>query len=182
MTQTALRRLSIDARHILTGLVLAGIVIAPARAADPPHAVETFGVWETVIGAEAGKKVCYMGSVPDKSGGRYAARGKSATLVTHRPGDQAFDVVSVEAGYTYAKGANVEVVIGDQKFELFTDGGQAWAQDAKADKALVEAMRKGRSMIIKGTSSRGTSTEDTYSLSGFTAAYQAIGKSCDVKS
>jgi hypothetical protein len=36
-------------------------------------------------------------------------------------------------------------------------------------------------MIITGFSSRGTKTIDTYSLSGFTAAYTAIGKACGVK-
>jgi hypothetical protein len=33
-------------------------------------------------------------------------------------------------------------------------------------------------MIVKGTSSRGTLTTDTYSLSGFTAAFNAISKAC----
>ena len=163
---------------MLIGVALAG---AGAQAAEPAPAVEKFGEWETVVATEAGKKVCYMGSIPDKAEGRYAARGKTATLVTHRPAEQAFDVVSIEAGYTYAKGTEVEVAIGDQKFQLFTDGGQAWAKDAKTDKTLVEAMRRGRSMTVKGTSSRGTVTEDGYSLAGFTAAYQAVAKACDVK-
>jgi hypothetical protein len=33
-------------------------------------------------------------------------------------------------------------------------------------------------MVIKGTSSRGTLTTDTYSLAGFTAAYNAIEQAC----
>ena len=33
-------------------------------------------------------------------------------------------------------------------------------------------------MVVKGTSSRGTVTTDTYSLRGFTAAYDAISGAC----
>ena len=46
---------------------------------------------------------------------------------------------------------------------------------------IVKAMIQGARMIIKGTSSSGTQTTDTYSLKGFTAAYKAINKACKVK-
>jgi hypothetical protein len=36
-------------------------------------------------------------------------------------------------------------------------------------------------MIVDGVSSRGTSTHDTYSLLGFTAAHNAINKTCPRK-
>ena len=39
-------------------------------------------------------------------------------------------------------------------------------------------MKKGNRMVVKGTSSRGTLTTDTFSLKGFTKAYGAIGKAC----
>jgi len=40
-------------------------------------------------------------------------------------------------------------------------------------------MRAGLTMVVKGTSSRGTLTTDTYSLRGFTAAYDAMQKACE---
>ena len=42
-------------------------------------------------------------------------------------------------------------------------------------------MKGGLAMIVAGISSRGTLTTDTYSLNGFTAAYDAITKACGVK-
>jgi hypothetical protein len=42
-------------------------------------------------------------------------------------------------------------------------------------------MRNGSAMVIKGTSNRGTTTTDTYSLSGTSQAYEAINKACNVK-
>jgi invasion protein IalB len=50
--------------------------------------------------------------------------------------------------------------------------------DKDADKKLVQAMVKGSTMVVQGTSARGNNTKDTYSLSGFTRAYQAIRQAC----
>ena len=54
----------------------------------------------------------------------------------------------------------------------------AWTSDPEIDGMLIKAMQRGTTMIIKGVSSRGTNTKDTYSLRGFTAAYKAISKVC----
>jgi hypothetical protein len=43
---------------------------------------------------------------------------------------------------------------------------------------LVAAMRSGSTMSVQGTSSRGTVSTDTYSLSGVSAALDAIAKEC----
>jgi hypothetical protein len=42
-------------------------------------------------------------------------------------------------------------------------------------------MRAGRTMIVKGVSSKDTETTDTYSLLGFTAAHNAINDACNVE-
>jgi hypothetical protein len=39
-------------------------------------------------------------------------------------------------------------------------------------------MKAGKSLKVKGTSWRGTTTEDTYSLVGISAALAAIDKAC----
>ena len=39
-------------------------------------------------------------------------------------------------------------------------------------------MKKGNKLIVKGQSSRGTDTIDTYTLSGFTLAYNQLFKDC----
>jgi hypothetical protein len=42
-------------------------------------------------------------------------------------------------------------------------------------------MMKGTTMVVEGTSSRGSKTKDTYSLSGFGKMYQTISQACGVK-
>lgn len=156
------------------------MILLAASNAFAEKLVGNFGDWSAFVDGKGKSKICYVASVPKKETGKYKSRGNSYILVTHRPRNKARDVVELRAGYTYKKGSNVALVVGDKKFGLFTDGGTAWARDPKTDAAVAKAMIKGKDMIVKGTSSRGTNTVDTYSLIGFTAAYRAIGKACGV--
>lgn len=155
-------------------------VLAPAYAQET-KLIGSFGDWEAYQESEGGKIVCYIGSEPKKSMGKYKTRGDAYVLVTHRPAEKTTHVVSVKAGYTFQNGSEVDVAIGNQNFRLFTDAGHAFAYDKKADKDMGKAMARGAKMIVKGISSRGTKTTDIYSLIGFSAALKAIGKACKVK-
>lgn len=150
---------------------------APA-VADEIVTLGTFNDWTAYQTTQAGKKLCYMASVPTKTQGKYKKRGDIFAMVDHRPAEKKFDTVSIRAGYRYKEDSTVTVKIGSQTFDLFTNGDTAWAFDAAGDRALVRAMKKGRKMIVKGVSSRGTKTTDTFSLLGFTAAHRAIDKAC----
>ena len=138
----------------------------------------TFNDWAAFSYTEGNSPVCYIGSRPVKEEGKYTKRGDVAVLVTHRPSAGTKDVVSVIAGYTYKSGSKVTIGIGGRSFDLFTKDDNAWARDAATDSALVNAMIRGARMVVKGTSSRGTVTTDTYSLKGFTAAHKAAMKEC----
>lgn len=164
--------------HRLLTIVAAilALTVAHGAAAQEAKHLGSFGDWEAF--AAEGGAYCYAGSKPTKQEGKYASRGDAFLLVTNRPKEKSFDVVSIEAGYTYKEGSEAAVTIAGQNFTLFTHGGQAWARDPAGDAALVKAMRAGAAMVVVGTSSRGTRTTDTYSLKGFSAAHQAIGKAC----
>ena len=140
-----------------------------------------FGDWSAFAIKEGGKPVCYAGSEPQKAVGKYTKRGDTFILVTHRPAEKSFGVFSLKAGYTYKTKSEVDVAVGNFKQLLFTDKEHAWGYDGKADKALVNALKQGSTLVVKGVSSRGTATTDTYSLKGFTAAYAAASKACGIK-
>jgi invasion protein IalB len=160
---------------------LLGVVAAlPAAQAQGIKRVGSFGDWSAFQFSEDGSPACYMSSEPTKASGDYTKRGEIFAIVTHRPAEKRIGEVSIIAGYAYKKGSMVAVAIGNQKFELFTQEDGAWALDAPSDKKLIQAMKKGNRMVVKGTSTRGTVTTDTYSLKGFTKAYRAIGKACGI--
>jgi len=167
---------------LLVAALAVGAGGAGAQTAAPASGfIDNFDDWSAFSEQENGKPLCYIASLPKKSEGDYSQRGDTYMLVTHRPAEKATGEVSVRAGYTYREGSEVEARIdGGGAFMLFTDQGFAWARDTRTDRALIAAMRAGATLVVKGTSSRGTLTTDTYSLKGFTAAYEAINKACGV--
>lgn len=172
-------------RHSIAATVfVVAIVLAAADAGAEQRVIGTFTDWTAFVDQENGNRLCYIGAAPEQEEGDYTRRGNTYTLVTIRPQAHSHGVVTVEAGYPYRDGSTVTVEIDGNAFELYTrnrdgDGmGDAWAFGDDGDKALVRAMRAGRTMVVKGTSSRGTRTTDTYSLLGFTAAYNAMEQAC----
>ena len=149
-----------------------------AANAQDVKALGTFGKWIAATYQEGGRQVCYMSAEPEKSDGNYKARGKPTLLITHRPGEKAFDIVSMVAGYQYLGDSDAVVAVAGKRFKLFTNGDRAWARDAQTDKTLVQTLAKGTSATINGTSNRNNVTTDTFSLKGFAAAYKAIGDAC----
>ena len=147
-------------------------------AAATPQILGEYGDWIAYYYRDNAGPVCYMASTPKKDEGKYSKRGDIFVVVTHRPNEKSYDVVNINAGYTYKKNAQVELKIGAKTFYLFTDGDKAWAMKDKDDKDIVSAMKRGSRMIVDGVSSRGTKTKDTYSLTGFTSAYKAISNKC----
>lgn len=172
-----------DMRYLFRRLAFVFFVLVLIAAARPVLAqgVERIGDykdWSAYKFSEDGKPACYIASQPKKAVGKYKKRGDIFATVTHRPAEKSRDVVSIEAGYSYKKDSTVKVTIGEQSFSLFTQDDSAWMPNPEGDKKLVKAMIKGSSMVVEGTSLRGTETKDTYSLSGFTRAYNAINKAC----
>ena len=151
----------------------------PALAGDPEQ-VGKFGSWMAMKFDEDGHLACYTLSEPARKEGNYTRRGNVYVLVTHRPAQSSIGVVSFTAGYDYKPESSVQIEIDGQSFTLYTQGNTAWAQD-NDDHKIVEAMRVGKTLIVRGTSARGTDTVDTYSLLGFGKAYDAINTTCQVQ-
>ncbi len=147
--------------------------------AGAPQLIGEYDDWSAYIYKEGKNSVCYMASTPQKSEGKYTRRGDVYLVITHRPADKSFDVVNFVAGYAYKNDAKVIVKIGkDTISDFFVENDKAWTMNANVDKKLVEAMKKGERLIIDGTSTKGTTTKDTYSLRGFSSAYRAISTKC----
>lgn len=168
-------------RFVLVAALTLGVALSAgmARAADDPTLIGTFGAWKAYSLTESdGTKVCYIASQPTKDEGNYSRRGDIFALITHRPSEDSRNVFSYVTGYDYKTDSEASLMLDDKTFKLFTQGDTAWARDSETDNKIAEALRKGSKMVVKGTSSRGTATTDTFSLSGSGAAHDAINKAC----
>ncbi|MDF1793903.1 MAG: invasion associated locus B family protein [Thalassobaculaceae bacterium] len=162
---------------VLGVLTMAMLGVTPASAAEPER-IGRNGDWTAFSLQRGGAKVCYMASSPKKAEGDYSARGEVFALVTNDPKSGIAGEVSIVIGYTFRQDSQVTVQIGGATFDMFTSGDRAWTRGPEEDGPLVQAMVRGSDMVVKGVSSRGTLTTDTYSLSGFTATKGLIDKSC----
>ena len=75
----------------------------------------------------------------------------------------------------------MSVKVNNQTFKLFTQDDSAWAPDQSTDNKLADAIRRGSTLVVQGTSSRGTLTTDTFGLSGSSAAHKAISDECGIR-
>jgi len=143
-----------------------------------PRLLSKYGDWSAYMFIENGSKVCYMISQPQTAQGNYSKRGKIYALITHRPAEGSRDVFSYITGYSYKAGSDATLEANNKTHTLFTQDETAWAPDAASDRAIARAIRDGSRMIVKGESSRGTKTTDTFSLKGSSKAYQRINDEC----
>lgn len=168
-------------RVISTGLMVAVTTAGVSLAQDRVDAKKDWSIFEAT---SSGSKVCWIVSQPTKKvairGGQEVSvnRGDIFLMVANRPGDKVKNEVSYLSGYPFKKGSKVKVSVGNKNFTLFTDGENAWTSSAAEDDKLTAAFRAGSTARIEGVSSRGTTTRDTFSLSGFTAAIKAARDRC----
>lgn len=138
--------------------------------------------WSVFV--EADPKECWGVSAPKETvntkDGRVVAvrRGDILMFVFFRPGTGVNGQVTFTGGYPFASGSTVNLDISGTQFELFTEGEWAWPASPEDDAKIITAMKRGASAILSGRSGRGTTTKDTFSLLGFTAALEEAEARC----
>ena len=139
----------------------------------------------TAFGLEKGKWIfvkddeyCYIGSIPIETDlPKEKKRGDTYILVYKMVGNQD-SVIQVEAGYNYKLNKDILIKIDNTNYGFYTTkdvSDSAWTND---DAKVIFAMKKGLKLVITGESSRGTVTNDTYTLKGFTSAFSQLAEDC----
>ncbi|MEM1346122.1 MAG: invasion associated locus B family protein [Pseudomonadota bacterium] len=168
----------------LFSAVLVALVLAAPATAQTQNRVDSKRDWSIFEVDQNGAKICWIVSRPTESaalrGGQRVSvnRGDIFLMVAVRPADGVKNEVSFMAGYPFRQGSEVEAKIGSATFELFTDGENAWAPTPADDDRIVAAFKRGVNARVEGLSSRGTTTIDTFSLLGFTAALDSATARC----
>lgn len=170
----------------MVAALLAGLTAAPvltADAAPAPINVGKFRSWMAVMLQESGDKFCYVHGVPVRKRGNDRDRGASYVQVVQLPlsTESHTDELMYTAGYRFRPDSAVTLNIDGKRFRLMTREDTAWTEDVTVDPDLVNAMKKGRRMVVRGVADSGAATVDTYSLVGFTAAYRAAAEACGTK-
>ncbi|MDD9908845.1 MAG: invasion associated locus B family protein [Ahrensia sp.] len=155
---------------LATTFAATALMAAPSMA-QTPKPIKQHNAWGAYSynDAQAGK-ICYILSIPTEKLPTDRDHGDVFFLVSQKPDGSGRFEPQVEVGYPLQANADVMVNVDGKEFKMFSQGNNAWLADVNQEPDLVAAMRAGRSMKVSGKSSRGTSTNYTYSLSGVTAA------------
>ena len=105
-------------------------------------------------------------------------RGDIRLIVFFRPNENVAGQVMFAGGYPFASGSTVSIEIDGSTFQMFTENETAWPATPEDDAKFVAAMKRGADAVVTGRSGRGTQTQDTFSLLGFTAAVEEAASRC----
>ncbi len=173
------------AMKILAIALVAALGTFGAASAQVSDAVAQKKDWSIFKQGSAADRMCWIVSQPISSTAKRAGspvsvnRGDIFLMVAIRPGERVKNEVSMMSGYPYRKNSAVKIKIGSDTYEMFTEGEGAWTDSGESDDRLVAAMRRGADAVVTGVSTRGTTTIDTFSLRGFTAAINEARKLCN---
>jgi invasion protein IalB len=147
--------------------------VAAAPKTASPKAIGTFDDWTAATHQEAGQPVCYAFTRVQNSIPAVAGRGPVSLTVTQRVSGR--DAVAIEAGFPYAPNATVNVQADQTGLDFYTHQRAAFARNGRD---AVAAFRASSRAIARSPGPHDATVTDTFSLKGFTAAYDAISKAC----
>jgi invasion protein IalB len=148
---------------------------APAGDAQPTL-LGQYGDWGAYTASPGGNKVCFALAKPKttKTEPEGRKRDPSYVFVSTRPAEKVKNEVSVIIGYPFKTNSDATAEIGTAKFAMYTQSDGAWIKNVAEEARMVDAMRKGADLTVKGTSGRGTQSTDQYALKGLAQALDKI--------
>jgi hypothetical protein len=166
---------------LATALVLTAFAV-PVWAADAPTFLGTFHDWTAYTRGSGDGRVCYALSEPRSKQPARAKRDPVYFLINDWPGRHSKGEAEIVPGYPYREGGNVTVQVGASKFAFFTKNegkaGGAWILNPEDATKLLNAMETGVTVVVTGTSRRGTNTTDIYGLTGLSDALAKVHQAC----
>ena len=121
---------------------------------------------------------CYIGSSPIKSDlPDTKKRGDNYILVYKIIGSEE-NIIQIEAGYNYNLDKKINVKIDNTNFDFYSTEDSSETAWTNNDNEVIYAMKKGLELTLTGESVRGTITNDTYTLKGFTKSVNLLNKDC----
>jgi hypothetical protein len=136
-----------------------------------------FGDW-TAYSTPGAKRICYALAVPKDRLPKNLNRDPGYMFVSYRPDEKVRGEVAVVMGFAVKEDAPAQAVLGSTSFQLAGKDQSLFVRNAAEEGAMLAAMKKGESLMIKASSKRGNATSDRYSLAGLAQAAERAEKEC----
>ena len=146
----------------------------PAIASDA-KLLGKFDNWSAYTATARGARICFAltASPKTKSGGRAYA------MVTNRPNDKIVNEVSILTDYKVMGGSAPSTVeVGSDSYAMYGQDNGYWIKNLADETRLIEAMRVGKEIAVKGRAAEGSAKNESYSLKGFAQALDRVNREC----
>jgi hypothetical protein len=152
----------------------------PAPGGAQPTLLGQYGDWGAYTASPGGKKICFVLAKPANSSTSPPNRPRDPAwmFISSRPAEKVKDEVSVIFGYGLKPNSDANIEVAGGSYAMYTQADGAWVKNAAEEPKLVETMRKGQDLTVKGTSAKGTLSTDVYSLKGLSLALDKVGQEC----
>ncbi|CAN7696574.1 invasion associated locus B family protein [Bosea sp. LjRoot237] len=140
--------------------------------------LETAGKWQAFSSQQGRSKICYALS---KAETRVPANLKDVEgllFISSRPGEGVRNEISLVMNFDLKEDVEHQAIIGSDRFALVAKGQNVWLKNPAEEGRMLDALRKGAGLEIKGTSKRGNATSDKYSLAGISQIVKRAEDAC----
>ena len=155
---------------------------AAAQSAAPGQGqamlLESAGKWQAFSSQQGRTKICYA---LGKAETRMPANLKDVDgllFISSRPGEGVRNEISMVMNFDLKEDVEHHAIIGEDRFALVAKGKNMWLKNPAEESRMLDSMRRGASLEIKGTSKRGNPTSDKYSLAGISQIVKRAEDAC----
>jgi hypothetical protein len=150
---------------------------SPAKGSGQALKLGQFDDW-TAYATPGSRKICYALSVPKDRAPKSLKRDPSYMFVSYRPDEKVRGEIAIVMGYPIKEDAPAQALLGSASFELIGKDTSLFVHNAAEEGAMLAAMKKGSSLVVKASSKRGNATTDKFSLAGLVQAVDRAEKEC----
>jgi hypothetical protein len=156
----------------------ASLILTASASAQQVRLLGEHRAWSSYAANGATGAVCFAMTKPERVTPTPDGYSQAYIYITNRPAENVTTEFNLVAGFAFQPDSKATVDVSGQVFNLFTQNDAAWLDDAGQSAELASAIRAGSSMTVEGTTAAGIKVTQNYSLSGATAAQQAIQSGC----
>jgi hypothetical protein len=140
--------------------------------------LESAGKWQAFSSQQGRSKVCYALSKAETRVPVNLKDVEGLLFVSSRPAEGVRNEISFVMNFDLKEGVEHQAIIGNERFALVAKGQNMWLKNPAEESRMLDSLRRGSGLEIKGTSKRGNPTSDKYSLAGISQIVKRAEDAC----
>ncbi|AMJ62125.1 hypothetical protein [Bosea sp. PAMC 26642] len=140
--------------------------------------LETAGKWQAFSSQQGRTKVCYALSKAEARIPTNLKDVEGMLFISSRPTEGVRNEISFVMNFDLKEDVEHHAIIGTERFAMVAKGQNMWLKNPAEEPRMLDALRKGAGLEVKGTSKRGNPTSDKYSLTGISQVVKRAEDAC----